>query len=47
MDDNVSASVNAYLPNDTAFRAVLLRSVDDLQFLVSRFREQMLAQQGN
>ncbi|MEF2279618.1 hypothetical protein V3W47_15090 [Deinococcus sp. YIM 134068] len=42
-DDNVSASVNAYLPDADSFRAVLLRSVDGLRFLSVQFREQMRA----
>ena len=46
-DDNVSASVNAYLPDADSFRAVLLRSVDGLRFLSGQFREQMHAQLEN
>jgi hypothetical protein len=41
LDDNVNASVNAYLPDEQSFKAVLLRSVDGLHFLCAKFREQM------
>jgi len=47
LDDNVSASVNAYLPDEASFRAVLLRSVDGLHFLAEAFRDQMHAQMEN
>ncbi|WP_199777070.1 hypothetical protein [Deinococcus sp. NW-56] len=47
LDDNVSASVNAYLPDETSFRAVLLSSLDGLKYLALKFREHMHAQLEN
>lgn len=45
--DNVSASVNAYLPDEDSFRAVLLRSLEGLKVLAGQFRDHMLAQLEN
>ena len=47
LEDNVSASVNAYLPDETSFRAVLLRSLDGLHYLAKAFRDHMRAQMEN
>jgi len=47
LDDNVSASVNAYLPDAQSFRAVLLRSLDGLHYLAKVFRDHMRAQLEN
>lgn len=47
LEDNVSASVNAYLPDGDSFRAVLLSSVDGLKYLAGKFREHMHAQLEN
>lgn len=47
MEDNVSASVNAYLPDAQSFRAVMLRSLDALQFLGRVFQDHMRAQLEN
>ena len=47
LDDNVSASVDAYLPDDQAWRALLLRNLSGLQALVRTFRESMHAQLEN
>ena len=47
LDENVSASVNAYLPDETSFRAVLLRSIDGLHYLGKAFRDHMRAQMEN
>lgn len=47
MEDNVSASVNAYLPDEDSFRAVLLSSLDGLKYLATKFREHMHAQLEN
>ena len=42
-EDNVSATVNAYLSDEDSFRAVLLHSVDGLAYLAQYFREQLNA----
>ena len=47
LDDNVSASINAYLPDEQSFRAVLLRSIDGLHYLAKAFRDHMRAQMEN
>lgn len=47
MEDNVSASVNAYLPDEDSFRAVLLSSLDGLKYLAGKFTEHMHAQLEN
>ena len=47
LDENVSASVNAYLPDEQSFRAVLLRSIDGLHYLARVFRDHMRAQMEN
>ena len=47
LDENVSASVNAYLPDEQSFRAVLLRSIDGLHYLAKAFRDHMRAQMEN
>ncbi|WP_194165356.1 hypothetical protein [Deinococcus terrestris] len=47
LDDNVVASVNAYLPDENSFRAVLLSSLDGLKYLALKFREHMHAQLEN
>lgn len=47
LEGNVSASVNAYLPDENSFRAVLIKSVDGLKYLVTKFREHMHAQLEN
>lgn len=47
LEDNVSASVNAYLPDEDSFRAVLLSSLDGLKYLFLKFREHMHAQLEN
>lgn len=47
LQDNVSASVNAYLPDADSFRAVLLSSVEGLKYLSIKFREHMHAQLEN
>lgn len=46
-EDNVSASVNAYLPDADSFRPVLLSSLDGLKYLALKFREHMHAQLEN
>ena len=46
-DDNVSATVNAYLPDEDSFKAVLLQSVDGLAYLAQYFREQFNARSEN
>lgn len=47
LEHNVSASINAYLPDAQSFRAVLLRSIDGLHYLAKVFRDQMRAQMEN
>jgi hypothetical protein len=47
LEDNVSASVNAYLPEPDSFRAVLLSSLQGLHYLRHKFREHMQAQLEN
>ena len=47
LDENVSASINAYLPDEQSFRAVLLRSIDGLHYLAKAFRDHMRAQMEN
>ena len=47
LDENVSASINAYLPDEQSFRAVLLRSIDGLHYLARVFRDHMRAQMEN
>ncbi|AZI45169.1 hypothetical protein EHF33_19855 (plasmid) [Deinococcus psychrotolerans] len=47
MEKDVTATVNAYLPDDQAFKAVLLRSLSGLRSLVNTFRDQMRAQLEN
>lgn len=47
LDENVSASINAYLPDDQSSRAVLLRSLDGLHYLAKAFRDHMRAQMEN
>jgi hypothetical protein len=47
LDENVSASVNAYLPDEQSFRAVLLRSLEGLHYLAKAFRDNMRAQMEN
>ena len=47
LDENVSASINAYLPDEQSFRAVLLRSIDGLHYLARVFRDHMRAQMVN
>ena len=47
LDENVSARINAYLPDEQSFRAVLLRSIDGLHYLARVFRDHMRAQMEN
>jgi hypothetical protein len=47
LEGNVSASVNAYLPDEHSFWAVLLRSLDGLHYLAKAFRDHMRAQMEN
>ena len=47
MEKDVTATVNAYLPDDQGFRAVMLRSLEGLRYLVNTFRDQMRAQLEN
>lgn len=47
LDDDVNASVQAYLPDEHAWQRVLLRNVSGLQALIRTFREQMHAQLEN
>ncbi|MBB5235588.1 hypothetical protein [Deinococcus budaensis] len=47
LENNVTASVNAYLPDGDSFRAVLLSSLDGLKYLSLKFREHMHAQLEN
>lgn len=47
LDDNVSASIDAYLPDDQAWRGLLMRNLSGLQALVRAFRESMHAQLEN
>jgi len=47
LEKDVTATVNAYLPDDQAFRAVMLRSLEGLRYLVNTFRDQMRAQLEN
>ena len=47
LGDNVSASVDAYLPDDGAWRTLLMRNLSGLQALVRTFRESMHAQLEN
>lgn len=47
LDDNVSASVDAYLPDDQAWRDLLMRNLSGLQAVVGAFREHMHAQLEN
>ncbi|GAA3997163.1 hypothetical protein GCM10022631_04590 [Deinococcus rubellus] len=47
MEKDVTATVNAYLPDDQGFRAVMLRSLEGLRYLINTFREQMRAQLEN
>jgi len=47
LDDDVTASVDAYLPDEGSFRTVLLRSLEGLRCLGNMFREQMRAQLEN
>ncbi|PYE52035.1 T3SS (YopN, CesT) and YbjN peptide-binding chaperone 1 [Deinococcus yavapaiensis] len=42
-DDGVSAVVDAYLPDETSFRAVLLRSLSALPEMTREFRDRMHA----
>lgn len=47
LEDNVSASIQAYLPDGDGWRGVLLRNLSGLQALVKTFCEQMRAQLEN
>jgi hypothetical protein len=47
LDDDVNASVQAYLPDGESWRSVLMRNLSGLQVLVKTFREQMHAQLEN
>ncbi|MFC4427157.1 hypothetical protein [Deinococcus navajonensis] len=47
LEENVSASVNAYLPDESSFRAVLLSSLEGLKYLSIEFRKHMHAQLEN
>ena len=47
LDDDVTASIQAYLPDGEAWRGVLMRNLSGLQALVRTFREQMHAQLEN
>lgn len=47
LDDDVSASVQAYLPDGDSWRRVLMLNLSGLQALVKTFRDQMHAQLEN
>lgn len=47
LETNVTASVNAYLPDADSFRQVLLKSLEGLKYLSMKFREHMHAQLEN
>ncbi|WP_199188341.1 hypothetical protein [Deinococcus arcticus] len=47
LEHDVSANVSAYLPDEQSFRAVLLRSLEGLKYLVLKFQEHMRAQLEN
>ena len=47
LEDDVNASVQAYLPDGDGWRGVLLRNLTGLQALVKAFSEQMRAQLEN
>lgn len=47
LDTNVTASVNAYLPDAESFQQVLLKSLEGLKYLSVKFREHMHAQLEN
>lgn len=47
LEHNVTASVNAYLPDEDSFRSVLLSSLEGLKYLSVKFREHMHAQLEN
>lgn len=47
LEANVTASVNAYLPDADSFRSVLLTSLEGLKYLSVKFREHMHARLEN
>ncbi len=47
LDDDVNASVSAYLPDGQAYRSVFLRSLGALKAAVNAFRDHMHASSSN
>jgi hypothetical protein len=47
LEENVTPSVNAYLPDAQSFRVVLLRGIDGLHYLTKVFWAHMRAQMEN